>query len=338
MFVALPRVEHFTAQRQAGWYAWVVVCIVWGLTYQWIALGDTWAPLLFTALRYSLAGATLLVLSDPAQRATVFRTRSFWRLAGAGCLMFVTGNGILVWALQSSEQVRPDPGIVAVMIAMIPVYTSVLASIGKRARLWQPATWAGLILGLTGVLVSHMFGQQIDDPVYATPRVPLFLPGSSLLVLIALQLGCLSWAAGSLYASGVSRRVPPLVVAGTQMLTAGAVLLLLAFLHGDPFVAPLPGRDVLAALLGVTILGSVVGYFCYALALRHLSVNTVSLHAYLNPMVAMAVAVAVQARGYAIGEVVATTLVLAGVALALHADESPEGRVADCSTERTVRA
>src|SRR5262245_31515966 len=119
MLVAVPRVERLIAQRQTGWLAWAVVCVVWGLTYQWITTGATWAPLLFTALRYTLAGLTLLIASGRHQRAALRRTRSFWRLALAGWLMFVSGNGILVWALQSSETVQPDPGIVAVTIAKI---------------------------------------------------------------------------------------------------------------------------------------------------------------------------------------------------------------------------
>jgi drug/metabolite transporter (DMT)-like permease len=338
MLVAAPRVEHFLTQRQAGWLAWVVVCIVWGLTYQWIATGDTWAPLLFTALRYTLAGLTVLALSPPEQRAAVLRAGSFWRLAIAGCLMFVTGNGILVWALQSSAAVQPNPGIVAVTIAMIPVYTSVFSSLKKRNRRWQPATWAGLLVGLAGVaLLSPELGPPAGGAVRDMPQVPLFLPTSTALVMVALQFGCISWAAGSLCASGASRSVPPLIVAGTQMLTAGIVLLLLAFLHGDLSQAPAPPRVVVAALLSVTVVGSVIGYFCYAVALRHLSVNTVSLHAYLNPIVAMVVTVAVEKRAYRPIELVAALLVLTGVALALHTEGSRARRLSDCGAGRVVK-
>jgi drug/metabolite transporter (DMT)-like permease len=321
MFVATPRVEQLLAQRKSGWLAGAVVCVVWGLTYQWIAIGATWAPLLFTALRYTLAGLALLGLSDADQRAVVFRTGSLWRLAMAGWLMFVTGNGILVWALQSSPAVRPDPGIVAVTIAMIPVYTSVFTSLGKRSGRWQAAKWAGLLLGLAGVAVlSGELGAATGDVGRQLPEVPLFPAASTAVVMVALQFGCISWAVGSLYASRVDRTVPPLVVAGTQMLSAGIVLLLLAFVHGDVWLAPPPERNVVAALLSLTVVGSVIGYFCYVLALKHLSVDTVSLHAYLNPIVAMGVAVAVEKRAYGVTDIVATLLVLAGVALALRAD------------------
>jgi drug/metabolite transporter (DMT)-like permease len=338
MFVATPRVENLIAQRQTGWLAWAVVCIVWGLTYQWIAIGDTWAPLLFTSLRYSLAGFTLLVLSEPGQLSSVVRTGSFRRLIVAGCLMFVTGNGILVWALQSSKDVQPDPGIVAVTIAMIPVYTSVFTSMKTRTARWQPATWAGLAFGLAGVaLISRGLGTPSDAAVHQLPQVPLFLPPSTAVVVVALQFGCVSWAAGSLYASGVNRSVPPLVVAGTQMLTAGGILLLLAFLHGDLSLAPAPRPEVVVALLSLTLVGSVVGYFCYALALKHLSVNTVSLHAYLNPIVAMAAAVAMENRSYGVTDVFATMLVLAGVGLALQADGWQARRRGDCAGGRAVR-
>jgi len=299
-----------------------LVCIVWGLTYEWLAIGVTWVPLLFTALRYTLAGLLVLVLalSDASQRSAAFRTGSLLRLAIAGCLMFVMGNGVLVWALQSSDAVQPNPGIVAVTIAMIPVYTSMLTSLQRDSGRVQPSTWGGLVVGLAGVALLSQLGSSPTSAVRNTPQVPLFPPKSTAIAMIALQFGCISWAAGSVYASRVNRIVTPAVVAGTQMLTAGCVLLLLAIFHGDVSRAPVPSRQVVAALLAVTLVGSVVGYYCYALALRHLSVNTVSLHAYINPIVAMAVTAWVEGRGPGLTDIAATVLVLTGVALALHSD------------------
>ena len=321
MFVTIPRTIHPTGRRPAAWGAWAVVGVAWGLTYEWVAVGATWAPLLFTALRYSLAGLILIVLAGPKHLPGLLRIRILGRLAAASALMFVIGNGILVWALQPSPDVNPDPGIVAVTIAMIPIYTSALTALRPGRHRSQPAVWAGLLLGLTGVAVlSVRFGAQAAEVAASAPQVPLFLPTSVLIVQAALQLGCIAWAAGSLCAAGLSRSMPPLILAGGQMTIAGLLLSTLAAIHGDPFVAPLPSARVVTALLCLTLVGSVIGYSCYAFALKQLSVTNVSLHAYVNPIVALVAASLLHERVYGPRDVIAILMILAGVTFALTSD------------------
>jgi drug/metabolite transporter (DMT)-like permease len=139
-------------------------------------------------------------------------------------------------------------------------------------------------------------------------------------VQVALQLGCISWAAGSICAAGLSRTMPPLIVAGGQMSIAGVLLGMLATIHGDPFDAPVPSAQVAGALLCLALVGSVIGYSCYAVALEQLSVTTVSLHAYVNPIVALIAAKVLHHRAYDLQDVTAILMILAGVTLALTSD------------------
>jgi drug/metabolite transporter (DMT)-like permease len=65
----------------------------------------------------------------------------------------------------------------------------------------------------------------------------------------------------------------------------------------------------------LVVVGSVVGYSAYAYALKHLPVTTVSLYAYINPVIAVALGTLLLGEPFSPRIVVASAVVLAGVLL-----------------------
>jgi drug/metabolite transporter (DMT)-like permease len=95
--------------------------------------------------------------------------------------------------------------------------------------------WPGL-RGLIGILVGFggvvlLFGSSADDARALNPY------GAAAVVFASL-----SWAAGSLYGRGATLPASPLLGTGMEMLSGGAVLLLLAWALGEW------GFDLTAAL------------------------------------------------------------------------------------------
>jgi drug/metabolite transporter (DMT)-like permease len=206
---------------------------------------------------------------------------------------------------------------VAVLVSMVPIYTAVLSFGSRRATRLRFSAWLGLFMGLIGIYLLVV----VPSPEIRTNHFSTILqPHCAIEAAIGVQLGCVSWAAGSIYAAGVDRRVPPIVAAGAQMCTGGFLMLLIAAVAGELWTASVPTRSVLESLAALTVIGSVLAYTCYTIALRNLSVTTVSLHAYLNPMVAVALSALVRGHLLTTTQTVASFIVLVGVALALRND------------------
>jgi drug/metabolite transporter (DMT)-like permease len=315
-FPVLDRPPRTISSSLMAWLAWGVVCVAWGVTYAAIQSGtagtveasDRWPPLLFTALRYTSAGLILLVLTRPQDMHSARVPRHLFQLTAAGVLMFITGNGFVVWALAVQDA---DPGIVAVCIAMIPIYTAFLTSWRHGEAPAGYSTWAGLMLSFAGIFLL----------IVPTLEQGSMSARAQLVTVLGLQVGCLSWATGSLFANRTVGAVDPLPAAGTQMFTAGLFMLTFAAVKGDLRAIPPLTLRSLEPLLFVIIIGSVVAYFCYMLALQHLSVRTVALHAYLNPVVAVLVSI-VMGKSYTAVQLLAGTIVLAGVWIAASHDPS----------------
>ena len=65
----------------------------------------------------------------------------------------------------------------------------------------------------------------------------------------------------------------------------------------------------------LTGVGSIGGFVAYIYALRHLPVSTVSLYAYINPVIAVILGALVLNEPFGLRIVLASGLVLAGLAL-----------------------
>ena len=74
------------------------------------------------------------------------------------------------------------------------------------------------------------------------------------------------------------------------------------------------------ALLYLTFVGAIAGFSAYAYALKHLPVATVSLYAYVNPIIAVILGTLVLQEPFNARMAVAAAVVLAGIALVRQTD------------------
>jgi drug/metabolite transporter (DMT)-like permease len=277
------------------------VCVLWGTTYLAIRVAVvTWEPFLFGGLRFAAAG-TIVILAMRMRGVRVpHDARTLREAAIAGTLLLVGGNAAVILA----ERHVPS-GITAVMVSTMPIWTVVISAFTARGHRLGPLNWVGLIAGLGGVVV--LVWPELAGPL---PENREFLWGVAM-----LQLGSMSWAAGSVYV--VSRRaaVPPLLGAGLQMLAGGIVLILIGTVLGE-WTRLNPDRRGWEAFLYLLVFGSLLGYVAFVYALQHLPVAKVSLYGYVNPIIAVIVGALILHERFGLREAAATAIVLSAVALA----------------------
>ena len=249
------------------------VYLIWGSTYLAIRIAiETIPPFLMAGVRFLIAGALLYPWAG-VHRGVPVPTPEHWRnTALLGALFFLGGNGGMVWA----EQWVPS-GLVALLMGMVPLWMVMVDWLwGSRLRP-GPVLIAGLVWGLLGVaLLASAAG-------FGTGRREGVLGG------LAVLLGGISWAFGSIRARGVG--LPPEAHVGTamQMLWGGLFLLLAGAITGelgelDPSRVSL--RSLLA-LLYLILFGSLIAFSAYIWLLRTTSPAQVATYAYVNPVVAL---------------------------------------------------
>ncbi len=252
-----------------AWGAWIAVCLLWGTTYLAIRIAlETVPPMLMGGFRWTLAGA--LILGVMKAKGEPVPGRSEWpSLALLGVLLIGFGNGGVVWA----EQTLPS-GLTAVLVAVIPFWMVGVEKLTGSTEPLTPRRMLGLFVGFAGIVLL------------VWPELELGAGSGFLIGVLATQLACLGWAIGSSFSR---RRAPAenvLAVSAYQMLFGGMSMFLAGTVHGEWTHLAFNVRT--ASAVGYLLLfGSIAGFSAYGYALKHLPIATVSLYAYVNPVIAV---------------------------------------------------
>ena len=203
-------------------------------------------------------------------RAHGWPTRRQWRdYALVGVLLLSIGNSLVMW----SERTVPS-GIAALIVATVPVWILLLDGLRPNGQPWTLRLWVGAAIGLVGVFLVARPEGHVDAQHW--------------LAILALQVACLSWTAGSLYAQQVRERLPLASAAAVEMLAAGALILAGSRLLGEDWSRLAAASPRAWGALGyLVVFGSLVGFTAFAYCLNELPASTVGTYAYVNPMVAV---------------------------------------------------
>lgn len=248
--------------------AFAAIYLVWGSTYLAIRYAvETIPPLVTAGIRHSIAGGILLAWAW----ARGFRpTRAHWISGFAlGALFFLVGHGSLHWAEQ-----YVGSGLAALLIATEPMFILVLAwSMGQQ----RISRLSALGLGFGVVGVAMLTGAELS------------VKGSSLLGLLAVLLGSLSWSVGVVLSPKL--KLPTDALARTALPTiCGAVMLLAAAGVTGEFQATHWASISLKSVFGLGYLitfGSIVAFTAYTWLLQQCPPALVATHTYANPVVAV---------------------------------------------------
>jgi drug/metabolite transporter (DMT)-like permease len=286
-------------ERRLAWFAWIAVCVIWGTTYLGIRVSlETMPPMLMGGLRWVFAGGVLgaymLARGEKFPRGGELRTAML-----LGFLMLVLGNGGVVWA----EMFVPS-GLTAVVIAASPFWMAGVEALQPDGERITRNTALGLLVGFSGIVLLIW-----PELMHGGAAGRGFLGG-----MIALQIACLGWSIGSSYSRRHSRQENVFSATAAQMLAGGLMMLAIGTARGEWAALSFSTRSA-SAFLYLSTIGAIGGFVAYTYALRHLPVSLVSLYAYINPIIAVALGVALLGEPFTSRMAAAAALVFGGVAI-----------------------
>lgn len=285
--------------RALAYAAFFIICTVWGTTYLAIRIAvTTMPPFLLTGARYLTAGAILFVVAKLRGDAVPRDRATLGNLVLCGVLMGAIGNLSVVWA----EQWVPS-GFAALFVGTAPFWVTLIELTRRAGERIDARRGAGMLIGFVGVallVTPRGAGKAFDAH---------FVIGA-----IAIQVGCVAWQYGTVRGKYTLAGVPPLMSSSLQMLAGGLVVSLVGFALGEaPRFHATP--RTLAALAYLVLFGSVLAYTAYIYAAQKLRSTTMSLYAYVNPVVAVILGWLVLHEQLTLVSVAAIVIILAGVAL-----------------------
>ena len=267
--------------------AFTAIYVLWGSTYLAIRVAVQLVPPLFAAgVRFFFAGTLLYAVMRFCGRPRP--TGKEWTsLLTLGSLMFVVTYGAVFWA----EKYVPS-GLTSVLEATLPLITIALEVFVFRQQRFRWTLLIPIAVGFVGVLLLLLHNPQ---------HIPI-LPCAAILV------GGTAWSLGAVLTRSLPLPKSKGITAGAEMMIGGAILLILSALAGEMHPFPQVSAKAAGALLYLVIAGSLLGFSAFVWLLGRMPATRVASHAYINPVVAVAL-------GYFFAGEVITTRMLLGTAL-----------------------
>ena len=299
--------------------AFAALYVIWGSTYLGIKFSiETIPPFLMAGARFVLAGMIMYAIAW-SQGSLLRRsgcegrigksTWANWRTSFIiGACLLLGGNG----GVTISEQYI-DSGLAALIVAIVPIYITLLGWATGMAPRPTSIMWMGLAGGFVGVGILFGFGLHLHSPGGRNPVI-----GISILLFTSFV-----WSAGSLYSRAAKHAASPFLTAAQQMICGGILLLLAGVVTGElPRFHP---KSVSVLSLGsfiyLVIIGAVVGYTAYIWLLRHCDPAKVATYAYVNPIVAVLLGTFFAGETVTVRTLVAAALIIGSVALIITAQQ-----------------
>jgi drug/metabolite transporter (DMT)-like permease len=275
----------------------VVVYLAWGSTYLFIRVavreGSGFPPFAMAASRTFCAALFLFLLV----RFLGYKLRpnrgELKVLVLSAVLMWFAANGMVTWAERHAHS-----GYAALILGTTPIWPVILESIIRRQPP-SPFLVLSLLVGFAGlaVLVAPVLKYGASTDISST---------------MAILVAAVAWPSGSVLLQRRPPRLNPLVISAYQQFF-GSLALAAAFLvTGEPW--PQPTTSAWIGWIYLVIVGSLISYTSYVIAVQTLPISVVMTYAYVNPVIAVVLGWLALDELISLETLVGMALILASVA------------------------
>lgn len=285
--------------KAGGYWALGVTSLVWGTTWVASKIGVNEIPALQMAyIRQFFGGMCFVVFFMLYRKLKLPTKKEFLWLLVMALLMFVLANGLSTWSLKYIPT-----GLSALVGALYPLSVGIIEMVFFGNRNMTLLTFAGLLLGITGIGIVFYENAFHHHP-------PGFLFGVTLSVIAML-----SWSVGSVIIVRNKVKLDPYYATGWQMLISSFVLFIVAETTQPTIALKNISLTAWAVIAYLVVAGSLLAFVAFIYSMKKLPAAVSSLYAYINPLVAMVTAAIVLNEKLTMNILWGALVTLAGVFL-----------------------
>jgi len=272
-----------------------LLALIWGGSFLFgRILMLEWPPFTVVFLRVSLAALTLWVF-------LIFTGRRFpsnGKLIGAILIMGVVNN-VIPFSLILIGQKEIGSGLAAVVNAMTPIWTLIIANFFTQDEKFTANKIIGIIFGFAGVavLIGADFLQGLTASAWAQG---------------AVLLATVSYGVAGVWGKQF-KSYDPIIISTGQLTASTFVMLPLIFILEEPFSLSPPNTELLVSMLGLAILCTAIAYVLFFKILASAGATSVSLVTFLVPVSAILLGILWLGETLTSSNIIGMVLILLGL-------------------------
>jgi drug/metabolite transporter (DMT)-like permease len=274
-----------------GWAAFAAMSAIWGVPYLFIkvAVDAGVSPAFVSFARVAIAAAVLLSLAGHA--GVLGSLRGAWKW----CAAYAVFEIALPFPLIAAGEQRVSSSLAAILIACVPLMVALIALRVDPSERVTGTRLVGLLIGLAGVVAL------VGIDVAGDSRE---LVGTALIVAAAI-----GYAIGPMILKYKLAGIDPRAAMGGSLLIAGMVLAPFAAV-GAP--SSVPDGDALLSMVVLGLVCTALAFVVFSVLIREVGPSRALVITYINPVVAVALGIAILGERPGAGAVAGLLLILAG--------------------------
>lgn len=253
--------------------AFFAIYIVWGSTYIGVKYAlISFPPFVLSGSRYFFAGLILLIYALWYKREIMPTKRQLGNAIVVGFCLITFGNGFMTLGL-----VRVPSGMAALIGATGPMLLVLIQWLWGKTSRPKAIIWLSLFMGLLGMVF-------LADPQSLAHFKMVRLQDIGI-ILVA----CISWNIGTIYSSDADMPTSPFLMTGIEMFSGGVTQYIWALTLGEWSQVAWANLDwtMIGTMLYLILGGTLWGFTSYVWLVRNVPPVLVSMHTFINPLVAI---------------------------------------------------
>lgn len=277
------------------WVLILVLATIWGSSFLFarIAVLEI-PPLTLVFARVAIAALALNLLLMLRSNDYVHSLNMWQNFAIMGAL-----NNIIPFGLIFYGQLEIGAGLAAIINAMTPIWTVVIANFGTADEKFSTPKIIGVVLGFIGVAV--LIGASLQNGWQASTV------GQLAVLAATISYGC-AGVFGRRFAN-----VPPVETARGQLTMSSVLILPLVLLIDQPWGLAMPSQASIWSVLLLAILCTAIAYLLFFQILAKAGAVNVSLVTFLVPPSAIILGIIVLNETLEIHHIIGMGIIMAGL-------------------------
>lgn len=273
-----------------GWILFTLVGLLWGVPYLFmkVAVEELSTPMIvFTRLMIGAALLVPLALREGSLKSAL----KYWRYI----LLYAVLEMVIPWSLITSSQRDLSSGVVALLIATVPIWATLFAHQTGDSTAAHRVRIFGIIIGLIGITLIVGI-ESISD--FGNIRA---------LLQILVAAASYAWAVNM-----ITRKAP-----GISGIAINGIAMMISSVIFAPFAIAnrpetLPSLEVTLSMLGLGVLCSGIAFWVYFVVLDEIGPARASLVVYPNTAVAVVLGIVILREPITLAILIGLPLVLVG--------------------------
>ncbi len=273
-----------------AWVLFATVSVIWGMPYLFIKIAvEEVPPSVLAWSRLAIAAAVLLPIAWKLGALRGLGPR--WRTL----TMFAAVEMAVPWPLLGFGEIHVSSSLAAILVATVPLFVALLATRFDHSERPTTTRFVGMLIGLAGVvaLVGIDLGGERDE----------------LLGALAILVVAFLYAVGPMIVKRQLSDVDPL---GPVAASLGIATLLVTPFAAADLPDSMPSADTFASIAVLGLLCSALAFLLFFRLIAEIGPGRATVITYVNPVVALALGVAILDESVTTGVVVGLLLILAG--------------------------